>query len=200
MSKPAVTDYPIHDILANRWSPRAFASTPVEQEKLLSLLEAVRWAASSFNEQPWRMVLATQNQPEAYADLFACLSEYNQSWAKDVPVLLLFCAKQTFSRNGKANKHAAHDVGAAGANLAAQATALGLHVHPMAGFSAEAARTRFHIPAGFEPITLCAIGYLGNPDTLPEKFQADEVAARRRKPLKELVFSGDWDTASPVLK
>lgn len=197
--KSAQTDYSVHDILAKRWSPRAFAKQPIEKEKLLRLLEAARWAMSSYNEQPWRILIGQKPEP-TYDELFACLGEFNQAWAKSAPALLLFVAKETFSRDDKPNRHAAHDIGAAGANLAVQATALGLYVHPVAGFSREEARTRFCIPEGFEPTVMYALGYLGNPDDLPENFRESELAERDRKPLSELVFGLKWGEPNVLVK
>ncbi|MEH2333620.1 nitroreductase family protein [Nostoc sp.] len=138
----AETQYTVHDLIRGRWSPRAFSNRTVERDKLLSLLEAARWAASSYNEQPWSLIVATQDQPSEYARLLSCLLEFNQSWAQSAPVLMLSVAKLHFDRNGKENRHAFHDVGAAASNLATQAIALDLFVHQMAGFDAQKARRR----------------------------------------------------------
>jgi nitroreductase len=75
MEKLAQTEYPILEILRRRWSPRAFSDRLVEPEKLLSLLEAARWAPSSFNEQPWYFLLATKRKAEEHAQLLSCLAE-----------------------------------------------------------------------------------------------------------------------------
>lgn len=138
----AETQYTVHELIRGRWSPRAFSNRTVERDKLLSLLEAARWAASSYNEQPWSLIVATQDQPSEYARLLSCLVEFNQSWAQSAPVLMLSVAKLHFDRNGKENRHAFHDVGAAASNLATQAIALDLFVHQMAGFDAQKARRR----------------------------------------------------------
>ena len=112
MDKPALTDHPIADLLRNRWSPRAFAPKPVEPDKLLSLLEAARWAASSNNEQPWHYLLATQEDPAAFSTMLACLLPANQLWARHTPVLMISVAKNFFSRNNTPNLCAHHDVAA----------------------------------------------------------------------------------------
>ncbi|MEH2297646.1 MAG: nitroreductase family protein [Nostoc sp.] len=195
----AETQYTVHDLIRGRWSPRAFSNRTVERDKLLSLLEASRWAASSYNEQPWSLIVATQDQPSEYARLLSCLVEFNQSWAQSAPVLMLSVAKLHFDRNGKENRHAFHDVGAAASNLATQAIALDLFVHQMAGFDAQKARTQFSIPDGYEPVAMIAIGYLGHPQTLPEALQAQELAPRTRKALTEFVFTGAWDQASDLV-
>ena len=199
MSKTAANDYPIHDLLKRRWSPRAFADRPVEPDKLRSLLEAARWAPSSFNEQPWAFVVATHAQPEDYARVLGCLVEFNQSWAKAAPVLMLTFAHLSFDRNGQPNRHAYHDVGLAMANLTVQATAEGLAVHQMAGIVPDKARATFHVPDGWDPVSGVAIGYPGDPNTLSDELRARELAAPTRKPLRSFVFSGDWGSPSPLL-
>ena len=199
MSKQAVTNYPIHDHLAQRWSPRAFADRPVNAELLGSLFEAARWAASCFNEQPWRFIVAHREQPEEYALMKSCLTEGNQGWAMSAPVLGLGIAKQTFSRNGKPNRFAHHDLGLATAGLMVQATACGLHVHVMGGIHPERAVELFHVPDDFHVLTGFAIGYLGDPDTLAEDMRVSELEARSRKPLEEIVFSSGWGRPADFL-
>ena len=199
MEKLAPTDFPIHDLLRRRWSPRTFADRPVEPEKLRSLLEAARWAPSSFNEQPWAYLVATRNDPEEYARLLSVLVEGNIAWAQRAPVLMLSLAKLNFERTGKPNRHAFHDVGLASANLVIQATALGLAVHQMAGFHAEKARELYGIPAGWEAVAAIALGYPGEADSLPEPIRQRELARRARKPLEQFVFTGRWGEASRLV-
>lgn len=184
--------HPIHDLLARRWSPRAFADRPVERDKLLSLLEGARWAPSSNNEQPWHFIVATKDDPEGFARLLDCLVEKNQSWAKAAPVLMMSVASTVFSRNGKPNRHALHDVGQAVADLTVQATALGLYVHQMAGFSVDKARETYGVPATAEPVAAIAVGYLGDPGTLPPDLREREGVLSTRKPIEEFVFTGAW--------
>ena len=199
MSKTAANDYPIHELLKRRWSPRAFADRPIEPEKLLSLLEAARWAPSSYNEQPWAFIIATRDQPEEYARVLSCLIDFNQTWAKAAPVLMLTFAHVSFDGNQQANRHAYHDVGLAAANLTVQATAEGLAVHQMAGIVVEKIRQTFAVPAGWEPVSGMAIGYVGDPDTLPKELRERELAASYRKPLASFVFTGGWGSASPLV-
>lgn len=199
MQKPAPTDHPIHELLRLRWSPRAFDPRAVEREKLLSLLEAARWAASSYNEQPWSFLLATKEKPDEFARLLDCLGEFNQSWAKSAPLLMLSVAQRDFARNQKPNRHALHDVGLATAQLVIQAQALGLSAHQMAGFDTAKARAAFDIPASHEPVAVIALGYAGDPETLPDDLRERERAARERKPLTAFVFQGKWGRAAPLL-
>lgn len=184
----------VNELIKSRWSPRAFDSQPVEEEKLEAILEAARWAPSAMNEQPWRFIYATKDNPEAYEKLLSCLVEANQVWAKNAPVLLLSVAKTHYSSFDQKNGHAWHDVGIATANMALQATELGLYMHMMGGFSADAAREMLNIPDGFEAVTMIALGYKGEPETLPPPLKEREEAPRNRKPLQELVFNGTWQS------
>ena len=199
MEKPAETQYPIEEILKRRWSPRAFADRMVEPEKLQSLWEAARWAASSFNEQPWFFIVATKEKPEEHARLLSCLVEGNQRWARRAPVLMVSVAKLNFDKTGKPNRHAFHDVGLAVENMIVQATALGLFVHQMAGFSPEKVAELYKIPDECEPVAAIAVGYGGDVEDLPESFREQELGGRSRKPVSSFVFEGRWGNASPIV-
>ena len=194
MEKPAETDAPIHDLLARRWSPRAFDERLVESDTLRTLFEAARWAPSSSNEQPWRFIVATKDRETEWNRLFSCLVEGNQKWAFRAPVLVLSVAHMNFGDDGKPNRHAFHDTGLAAENLVLQATASGLVAHQMAGFDVEKARVDLRIPAGYEPVAMIAIGYPGNPDSLPERLRERELRPRSRRPIGEWTFLGQWGT------
>ena len=181
----------VDDLIRRRWSPRTYADKEVPAAELKKLFEAARWAASSSNEQPWRFLVGRRGD-ETYQKIFNALVEFNQSWAKSAPVLVLSVAKKIFTNNGKPNAYGMHDTGAASATLALQATADGLHTHSMAGFDREQARASFAIPSDYEIGAVTAIGYFGDPASLPEHLQKMEVSPRQRKPLEEFVFS-DWD-------
>jgi len=200
LKNPAETETPIHEVLRHRWSPRAFDSRPVEHEKLRSLFEAARWAASSYNAQPWYYIVATKDDPENYKRITECFVEFNQGWTKGAPVVAISVAGMKFHHNGEPNRHAFHDVGQASANLALQATALGLQIHQMAGILADKAREVFGIPEGFEAVAGIALGYPGDPASLPDGLREKEVARRERKPLHSFVFTGKWGNASPIIK
>ena len=199
MEKVAQTEAPIHDLLRRRWSPRAFSDRPVEPEKLRSLLEAARWAPSSYNDQPWAFLVATKEDPAEYARMLGVLVEGNIAWAQRAAVLMLSVARLNFERDGKPNRHAFHDVGLAVANLLLQATAMGLVAHQMAGFHVDKARELYAIPPGWEPVAAIALGYPGEPDSLPERIRERELAPRSRKPLEQFVFSGRWGRSSPLV-
>jgi nitroreductase len=191
MEKIAPTDYPIHEFLSKRWSPRAFSAQPVETEKLLSLFEAARWSPSGGNSQPWAFILTSQANRAAYDQLLGTLGERNQIWAQHAPVLVLAVVRRE-NEPGKPNPWATYDLGQAVANLSVQASVLGLSVHQMAGFDRTKAAEVFKLPEGYDPVTVIAIGYLGDPYILPEGIREREKAPRIRKPLSEFVFDGAW--------
>jgi nitroreductase len=194
--KQAPDNAGIHPLIAHRWSPRAFGDQPVPDADLKKIFEAAHWAASSYNEQPWRFLVGRKGDA-TYQKIFDTLVEGNQAWAKSAPVLVLSAAKKTFSHNGSPNLYAVHDLGAATATLMLQATGLGMHTHSMAGFSRDKARAAFNIPDDFEVGAVTAIGFLGDPAKLPDHFRAQESAARQRKPLAEVVFS-EWGGAAKL--
>lgn len=200
MEKPAETRTPIHPLLAARWSPRAYADTPVPQEILLSLLEAARWSASAFNEQPWRFIIATKAQPEAFAKALSCLSESNQRWAGSAPVLMFTFAALTHAVNGSPIRTALYDVGLAVQNMVVQASAHQLAVRQMAGIDLDKVRQVYAVPENFVPITGLALGYRGEPDMLDEKLREREMQPRTRKPLNELVFDGEWGISAVLVQ
>ena len=201
MQKPAPSDFPVHELIRERWSPRAFADKPVPKDVLRSIFEAARWAPSSFNEQPWAYIVATKDDKESFERVLRVLVDFNVQWAKSAPVLALAVAKLTFANNNAPNRNAQYDTGAATALLSVEATAHGLAVHQMAGFDAEKARQVFGIPKGWEPIAALAIGYLGDPASLPPALKDRELAPRTRKPIAEFVMAGQWGhTASFAAK
>jgi nitroreductase len=199
LSKPAQTSVPVHQLISQRWSPRVFENRPVEPQKLRTLFEAARWAASSYNAQPWSFIVATKQDHTNYQRVLDSFVEFNQGWAKSAPVLALSVAQMKFAHNDQPNSHAFHDVGQAAATLQIQAEELGLSVHQMAGILPDKAREIFKIPAGFEVVAGFAIGYPGDPANLPEQLREKEVAPRERKALDSFVFTGLWGEASPFI-
>jgi nitroreductase len=198
-SKLANTQHPVDELLKKRWSPIAFSNRPVESEKLNSILEAASWAASSYNEQPWSFIVATKENQAEFDRLLSCLAEGNQVWAQTASVLMLSVAQLHFHKNGKENRHAFHDVGAAATSMAIQATAMDLFIHQMAGFDVPKACEIYNIPEGYEPVAAIALGYRGDTHMLPEELQKRELAPRSRKPLNNFVFTGSWGQTSPFV-
>jgi nitroreductase len=197
--KKAVTDYPILQVLAERWSPYGFDDRPVREADLRSLFEAARWAASSYNEQPWRYLVATKENPREFERLLLCLVEGNQVWAKAAPVLALGIVSLRFARNNQDNRAAIHDLGLASGNLVVEATSRGLSVHQMIGLLPEKAREVYRIPEHYEAWTALAIGYKTDAAKREDGLDERDLASRQRKPLSEFVFTGQWGQPSPLV-
>lgn len=194
MDKPADTDLPLIDVIAQRWSPRAFDPERVpSDEQLAQIFEAARWAASCYNEQPWRYLLATREDGQRYEDALAGLNEFNRSWAKTAPVVAFSLARRKFSSRDADNDHAWHDVGAASAQLTLQAASLGIMVHQMAGIVPEEVRSRFAVPEEFAVVAGMVLGWPGDPAQLPDQLREREGAPRTRKAREEIVIRGRFE-------
>ncbi len=194
MKKPATTRVAIDETIAQRWSGRAYdASKSVTAEQTIALLEAARWAPSCYGDQPWRFIVWDSNKDKAaWQKAFDTLVEFNQGWVKNAPLLFLIAADTKFNHNGKPNRWAAYDTGAAAENICLQATALGLMAHQMAGFDADKLRAAFEIPEQIEIIAMISVGHPADPDTLDAETRERETAARSRRELGELFFDGAW--------
>ena len=196
-NKTARTRFPIADNIAQRWSPCSFRPDTLTTEQIGSLFEAARWAASSFNDQPWRFIYAVISEnPSGFNRILGTLMEQNQAWAREAGMLAIVCASTVSKRTGKQNSKAIYDTGQAVANLCTQATTMGLHVHQMGGFSADAAREVLDIPAEWEPIVALAIGHRGDPLSLAREMQQREFSDRERLPFEEFVFHGTCGQAA----
>ena len=195
MQKPAITQTKIHDIIANRWSGRAYDATkPVTQDQIFSLLEAARWAPSCFGDEPWRFVVWDKNKDAAaWQSALECIAPGNQTWAKNAPVFVLICADTLFSHNQKANRWGAYDTGAAALSLCLQATSLGLMTHQMGGFDGDKTRAVFNVPEQYQMMAMLAVGHPGEAESLPEDFKERELATRKRRALGELFYNGMWN-------
>ena len=195
MQNSAITSVTVQETIARRWSPRAFdASKSVSHAQIIALLEAARWAPSSYNDQPWRFIVCDKtSNAKAWQAAFDCLMPSNQTWVKDAPLLLLGCANTILDMNQQANRFAQYDTGAAAINLCLQATHLGLMAHQMGGFNSDLAREKFIIPAQYTPMSMICIGYVGDANNLPDDLKTRELAERKRKAMDELFFEGIWD-------
>ncbi len=191
--KPALTNAPLHDLIKRRWSPVAFDPTrPIEHSRLLSILEAARWAASSFNIQPWRFIVAPRDNKREFEKVFSVLKAGNQTWAKQAGALMI-AVSQTHSDTGEANSHAMHDLGLAIGQMVLQALEYDIYAHQMGGFYPEMARELYQIPANYEAKTAIAFGYrAGDPSHISDAQREREAAGRQRIPLAEMVFNGGW--------
>ncbi len=182
----------IHELIDKRWSPRAFSEKEIVTEKIEKLFEAASYAASCFNEQPWRFIYATKEYTERYDQLLSCLVEFNQMWVKTAPMIIMTLVSTKFAQNQKMNHHARHDLGLAIGNMSVQAMSMNLYMHQMAGFNVEKAREMFEIPTDFDIVTMIAVGYLGDPKQLPENIREIESNKRERRSLDKILFDGDW--------
>lgn len=181
-------DNPVHELIGKRWSPRAFSDKDIDEKTVLSLFEAARWAPSCMNGQPWRFLAAARADAERFGKMSRCLNERNREWAPSAALLVITMVQKHPSPDNQVDAYALYDLGLAVGNLTTQATALGLYMHTLAGFSAETAKTLFAIPEGIEPVTMLAIGYLGDPGQLSEFNRGRELAPRTRLPINELVL------------
>ena len=193
------TQVPIHELLARRYSPYGFDARPVPPYIFQRLLEAARWSPSCFNAQPWNFLIATRDNPGEYDRMLGCLVDANQAWAKSAPVLMITVAALNFSHNGKPNRHAYHDVGAAMANLTLQATSEGIYVHQMGGIDFDKTRAVYGIPATHDAVAGVAMGYPADPNTLPDPLKQRALAPRSRKAVDEFAFAGKWGDAMAPL-
>jgi nitroreductase len=192
MKNPAATEFPVNELIRDRWSPRAFSEKEIAPADLRSLFEAARWAPSSSNEQPWAFIVATRHDHENFKKALQPLVEFNVNWAKRAYVLGFAISELAFAKNNAPNRNAQYDTGAAMSQLSTEATSRGIMVHQMAGFDPGTAREIFEIPAGWEAIAAFAIGYPGDPTSLPQPYRDREIAPRLRKPIREFVMSGKW--------
>lgn len=199
MDKPAPADHPLHPLIRDRWSPRAFSDRPIEPEKLLSILEAGRWAASCFNWQPWHFLIATNDDAAAFERMLDCLVPFNRIWASTAPVVMISVSGQKVPGKDDPNPHGWHDIGLASAQMLLQATELGLYGHIAAGIEADKVRETYALPDDHDPVTALAFGYAGDPAILPEKIALRENDPRERKPLRDYVFHEKWGRPAPHL-
>lgn len=186
----AVTSAPIHDLHAERWSPRAFDDAAMlSDESLATVLEAARWSPSASNSQPWRFIVGRRGTA-THAAILAGLIESNSVWAASASALIVNIAV-TQNDDGRAQRWAEYDLGQAVAHLSLQAQHTGLHTHQMGGILPDALREAFALEAGLVPVSVTAIGVLGSPASLSEKLQQRELAPRVRLPLEQLLLTSE---------
>ncbi len=181
-------DYQVLEAIKKRWSPRAFDSKLIAQEDILYLLEAARWTASAFNEQPWRFIVASRENEKEYNKAISCLREGNQSWARNAPLIILTVAKNTFSNSGGANKNARYDLGQAVSALVLQAAEMDIYAHQMAGIYPDKVKEKYSLSDDYEAVTAVALGYLGEIEQLPDDLQKREKSERIRKSIEEITI------------
>lgn len=186
------TDHALSNALSARWSPYSFDSRrEVSTDDLAAMFEAARWSASSYNAQPWRYIVGVRKRSQAvWEQVFDVLLEGNQPWAKNAPVLAIGLAEHNFVHNGKPNKAALHDLGAASASLTFEATTRGMVVHQMIGIDPDKARAVFKPGDSIEPLTALAIGYAGDAGSVDEEYAKRDSKKRERIPINEIIIQG----------
>lgn len=182
--------HPVDKLFVDRWSPRAMSGEPIPETDLMVLFEAARWAPSSYNNQPWRILYARRNS-EHWPLFLSLLVEGNRTWADKAAALLLFISKTTFDHNGKPARTHSYDTGAAWENLALQAMLRGYVAHGMQGFDYERARTELKVPEEYQVEAMAAVGLPGSKVSLPERLQAVETPNDRR-PLERSICEGPF--------
>lgn len=180
--------YPINSLILNRWSPRAMTGEDLDNEEIMSLFEAARWAPSSYNNQPWRFIYARRNT-EHWERMFSLLADGNKSWAKNSALLVVVISRKNFEYNEKPARTHQFDAGSAWENLALEAFSRGLVAHGMQGFDYDKARIDCVIPDDFEVMAMIAIGKKGPREGLPPDLREKEKQSDR-KPLKDIIMEG----------
>ena len=197
MKKTAITEQPIHPVLAERWSSRAYNPYKlITDEFILSLMEAARWSPSCMGDQPWQFIIFNKKDATQWTQALNCLSIGNQNWAMDASLLILSCANKNFSHNDKVNRWSQHDTGAACENICLQATSLGMQAHQMGGFDVEKSRQSFQIPSQYDLMSFIAIGYPLAIEEIKGELLNREKEARKRKPLREIFYTNSWGVQS----
>lgn len=189
-SETRTADYPVDEFFLDRWSPRAMTGEPIAEATLMTLFEAARWAPSSYNNQPWRILYARRDT-EHWQTFFGLMGEFNQSWAGNAGALVVFISKTHFDFNGEPSVTHSFDTGSAWASLALQGWLKGLVVHGMQGFDYERARTELNVPDGFQVEAMAAIGKPADPETLSEDLRQKESPSDRR-PLDSTICEGPF--------
>lgn len=189
-------DHPIDVQFLERWSPRAYAGEAVPEADLLTMLEAGRWAPSSYNSQPWRFLYARRDTAH-WEKFLGLLNEFNRSWAKDAGALIVLVSNSLMRPPGAEKDVPSHshslDAGAASVSFMLQASRMGYHAHGMVGFDMDRAFAELNVPKGYRVEAAYAVGKMGDKSRLPEGLQAREVPSPR-KPLAEIAFEGGFPT------
>lgn len=182
--------HPVDSLFVDRWSPRAMSGEEVSEQELMTLFEAARWAPSSFNAQPWRMLYARRNTSH-WPVFFGLLGERNQAWVQHAGALVLFVSSRMNETTKEPSRTHSFDAGAAWENFALQGSLLGLAVHGMQGFDYERARRELQVPESYAVEMMAAVGRPGSPDTLPEPLRARE-SPNDRRPLAQTICEGKF--------
>lgn len=188
--KKAKTDYPIHNLLEERYSPRFLSTEEIPNQKLQSIFEAGRWAPSAYNNQPWHFIVGRKGD-SAYDAIFNSMIDFNKQWTANSPILAVSIAK-TVVADGKSNPTAVYDLGQSVAMMVVQAMKEGVFFHQMTGFDIEKAEKDLGIPKDYKIVSAFTLSYLGDGIGLPDYIEKSENEKRERRPLSETVFSNKF--------
>jgi nitroreductase len=183
-------NYPILDVILNRWSSRAMTGQPLSNTELMSLFEAARWAPSSYNNQPWRFIYATNDDKE-FSTFLDIMVDVNRAWCEKASVAMVLCSKKHFEYNGKYSRTHSFDAGSAWENLAIQGVSMGLVIHALEGFDYDRARKELNIPDEYDIECMIVAGKKDDCENLSEELQKREVCTDR-KPLAEIIHKGTF--------
>jgi nitroreductase len=178
----------ILEVIKERWSPYAFSPAPIEEYKLRAMFQAASHAPSCNNDQPWLFVYTTTDEKDSFNDYLGFMAEGNRVWAKNAYAIVICMARTKFSFNGNPNRFAFYDTGMAVANMLVQAQSMDILAHQMAGFSVQKVKDYFKLTDEIEPVTMMAIGSLGDGLNLPPEILKRDETRRPRKPMHEIVF------------
>lgn len=182
--------YPILPIISQRWSPRAMGGQ-LSDVQIKTLIEAGRWAPSSYNNQPWRFIIAKKGTSE-FERMLNILVPFNQLWAKNAAVLIAVVSYNNFHFNNKPSRSHSFDAGAAWQNIGLQATSMGLVTHAMEGLDYEKAHKELELPNDVTLEIIFAVGEPASTDVLPENLRKDDEQKSERRPVEELMYNGVW--------
>ncbi len=186
--KQAKTRFNVLDVIRKRWSPRSFSKYPLMREEIDTLLEAAAWAPSAMNEQPWRFVVASKEEPENFNWLADFLAPGNRVWAENAAVLMIVLGVTTYARNGRENINVAHDTGMATQNLLLQGASMDIYGHVMEGFDKDRVIQELQLPENIRPLTMLALGRLDVPEQLEEPYYSREQSPRTRRSVEDSIF------------
>ena len=184
----------ILELIKSRRSDRHFDKRAVAQSDIDLLIEAFRWAPSSNNRQPWRLICATGAEANRVFD--DALSAGNKPWAPAAPVKIVIIG----TPEEQADRNGLHtwllDAGLALENMLLQGYAMGMTIHAMAGYDEKKLMSGFAIPQPFRIAAIVAAGWRGRVEDLPEEVRVKDLKPRVRKSPAEFVYR---DTFGAVL-
>ena len=186
VQKPADTTANLHPLVRDRWSPRIYdPEHNLSMAELESIGEAFRWAPSSSNQQPWKLVLLTRGSELFEAIASTGLTGFNQTWAPDASALAVVLAAKTFEGKDRKMAETYFDVGLASSQLVIQVESMGLKAHFMGGIVPEKIREDLKV-AEHEVVCAIALGKQGSILGKDEAMVSRETAPRTRNSTSDV--------------